>query len=31
MKDRDSREPQKWWVFPYVEVNTARRSHLRPV
>jgi len=22
-------EPWKWWVFSYVEVHTARRSHLR--
>jgi len=24
-------EPQKWWVLPRVEVDTARRSHLRPI
>jgi len=24
-------EPRKWWVFPCVEDNTARRSHLRPI
>jgi len=24
-------EPQKWRVFPCIEVNTARRSHLRPI
>ena len=24
-------EPQKWWVFSRVEVDTARRSHLRPI
>jgi len=24
-------EPREWWVFPRVEVDTARRSHLRPI
>ena len=24
-------EPQKWQVLPCVEVDTTRRSHLRPV
>jgi len=24
-------EPQRWHVFPHVEVDTARRSHLRPI
>jgi len=24
-------EPQNWWVFLHVEVDTARKSHLRPI
>jgi len=28
---RGGGEPWKWWIFPCVEVNTARRSHLRPI
>jgi len=24
-------EPWKWQVFPHVEVDTARRSHPRPI
>jgi len=28
---RGGGEPWKWWVLPCVEVDTARRSHLRPI
>jgi len=28
---RGGGELWKWQVFPYVEVDTARRSHLRPI
>jgi len=27
----DGGEPWKWWVLPCVEVDTVRRSHLRPI
>jgi len=28
---RGGGEPQKWQIFPHVEVDTARRSHLGPI
>jgi len=31
MEDGGGEKLWKWWVFTCVEVDTARRSHLRPI